>query len=105
MIFRLILILFISSVCFSQTADTSLYRAAQGAAADSLSAAADTVKKGSDINAVIYSSGSDSLIFRVDKKQLSIYGSGQLKYKNTELKSENINVDFNTNSIQASGVP
>ncbi len=68
--------------------------------------AADTAKKKTyDVDSVIYSTASDSLIFFVNKKEMDIYGNGELKYKQTDLKSANIFVDFNTNNIEAKGVP
>ena len=67
---------------------------------------ADTAKKKTyDVDSVIYSTASDSLIFFVNKKEMDIYGNGELKYKQTDLKSANIFVDFNTNNIEAKGVP
>jgi LptD protein len=66
----------------------------------------DTSKKKTyDVDSVIYSSAQDSLIFFVNKKKMNIYGNGELKYKQTDLKSANIYVDFNTNNIEAVGVP
>jgi lipopolysaccharide assembly outer membrane protein LptD (OstA) len=68
--------------------------------------AADTSKKKTyDVDSVIYSSSSDSLIFYVNKKKMDIYGNGELKYKQTDLRSAEIFVDFNTNNIEAFGVP
>lgn len=69
-------------------------------------AAADSLKKKkSDIDSVIYSSGSDSLLFFVNKKMMKVYGTAELRYKTTNLKSETIDVDFATNNIEAVGVP
>jgi len=70
---------------------------------DTLQIAADTVKKKSDIDSIIYSSSKDSLIFYVDKKKMDIFGTGYLKYKDTELRSGIINVDFQTSNIEAYG--
>lgn len=71
---------------------------------DSLKTAADTLhKKGSDVDSVVYASGKDSLIFFVQDRKMDIYGSGDLKYKNTNLKSGKIFVDFTTNNVQAYG--
>jgi lipopolysaccharide assembly outer membrane protein LptD (OstA) len=70
------------------------------------SAVRDTTrKKNYDVDTVIYSSASDSLIFYVDKKKMDLYGEGELKYKETDLKSAKIFVDFETNNIDAEGVP
>jgi lipopolysaccharide assembly outer membrane protein LptD (OstA) len=68
--------------------------------------AADTVKKKkSDVDSVIYSNGTDSLLFFVNKKMMKVYGQAELRYKTTNLKSEKISVDFATNDIEAVGVP
>jgi lipopolysaccharide assembly outer membrane protein LptD (OstA) len=57
------------------------------------------------IDTVIYANASDSLIFFVKRKKMDIYGDASIKYKETDLKSENIFVDFNTSFIEAEGVP
>ena len=71
---------------------------------DSLSSVPDSLKKkGSDVDSVVYTSGKDSLIFYVQDKKMDIFGSGDLKYKTTNLKSGKIFVDFNTNNVEAFG--
>jgi hypothetical protein len=71
---------------------------------DSLKTAADTLhKKGSDVDSVVYASGKDSLIFYVQDRKMEVYGTGDLKYKSTNLKSGKIYVDFTTNNVQAFG--
>ena len=66
---------------------------------------ADTSKKKTyDVDSVIYSTASDSLIFYVNQKKMDIYGNGEVKYKQTDLKSAKIFIDFNTNNIEAYGV-
>jgi len=60
-------------------------------------------KKKYDVDAVVYASASDSLIFDVKKKKMYVYGSGELKYKETDLKSAKIFVDYNTNELEAFG--
>ena len=66
----------------------------------------DSLKSGKkyDVDAVIYSSASDSLIFEVPKKKMFLYGKGDLRYKTTELKSGKISLDYNTNDIEAFGI-
>src|SRR5690606_40794420 len=59
----------------------------------------------SDIDTVIYANATDSLIFFVNKKKMNIYGNASIQYKQTDLKSENIFVDFNTSFIEAEGIP
>ncbi|MCH7515985.1 MAG: LPS-assembly protein LptD [Bacteroidetes bacterium] len=58
---------------------------------------------GSDIDTVIYSSASDSLIFFVKDKKMSIYGNGKIQYKQMQIVSANIFVDFEKNNLKAVG--
>jgi len=43
-------------------------------------------KKKSDLDTVVYASGSDSLFFFVKEKKMSIYGEGKINYRNLRLK-------------------
>ncbi len=72
---------------------------------DSLSIKDTTAQNKNDVDTVIYVAASDSLIFFVQEKKMDIYGDASLKYKDTDLKSANIAVDFKTNNVDASGVP
>lgn len=71
--------------------------------ADTLSTLPDSIEAKSDIDSVVYSSSKDSLIFFVPQKKMNIYGGGHIKYKDTDLKSGQIFIDFETNNIQAEG--
>ncbi len=73
--------------------------------ADSLAAADTTGNNSYGVDTVIYASASDSLFFYVNKKRMDIYGKADIKYQQTDLKSANIFVDFQTNRIQAEGIP
>lgn len=72
---------------------------------DTLSGKDTTKKKGFDVDSVIYSSSSDSLFFYVNQKKMNLYGQSDLKYKDTDLKSAKIFVDFTTSNIDAYGIP
>jgi len=61
-------------------------------------------QKKSDIDTVVYASGSDSLIFFVKEKKMSIYGEAKLNYKTSEIQSANIFLDFENYNIFAEGV-
>lgn len=61
-------------------------------------------KKAYDVDTVIYSKASDSLIFFVKDKKMKIFGEGELNYKDTDLKAANIFVDFETSNVEAIGV-
>lgn len=57
-----------------------------------------------DVDAVVESSASDSLIFDLKNKKMFIYGDGKLKYKQTELQSGEIDLNFETNDLDARGI-
>jgi len=65
----------------------------------------DTAKKKSfDVDAVITSTASDSIMFDIINKRMYIYGTGELNYKQTKLKGGKINVDFESNDLEAEGI-
>ncbi|MCX7797539.1 MAG: putative LPS assembly protein LptD [Melioribacter sp.] len=68
--------------------------------------AVDTIESGKkfDVDDVVYASASDSIIFDITTKKMFVYGNGQLKYKDTELKSGKIEIDYNTNQLEAFGI-
>ncbi|MEE9431207.1 MAG: putative LPS assembly protein LptD, partial [Melioribacteraceae bacterium] len=69
-----------------------------------LSEKIDTIKsKGFDIEDIVYTSAKDSLHFKLSSKKMFIYGNGNLKYKETELKGGKIDVNFLTNQLEAEG--
>ncbi|MBU2493622.1 MAG: LPS-assembly protein LptD [Bacteroidetes bacterium] len=63
-----------------------------------------TSKKSFDIDAVVEASASDSLIFDLKSKKMFLYGNGKLKHKQTELQSGEIDLDFETNDLNAKGI-
>lgn len=106
-IYSLILIFLAASFSAQQRGENSLNKSASLnlISADSLSQSDTTKsKKKYDVDAVVYSSASDSLIFEIPKKKMYLYGSGALKYKTTELKSGQIFVDYKTNQLDAFGI-
>ena len=58
-----------------------------------------------DVDTTVFAASKDSLIFFVKEKKMNIYGKSSINYKITEIKSENIFIDFNSNNINAMGVP
>jgi len=60
-------------------------------------------KKDTDINAVVFANAKDSLIFDVQNKEMYLFGEGDIKYKQTSLKSANIKINFETNELEAAG--
>ena len=76
--------------------------AAQLSVPDTTASLKDSVqKKKYDVDSIIYSSGSDSIIFRIKARKMEVYGKGDMKYKDTKLKSGKIFIDFETDMIEA----
>lgn len=71
---------------------------------DSLATPDSLAKDNNDIDAVVFASGTDSLIFNVTEKRMYIYRDGEVTYKNSELKSGLIVSDFTTNEMIADGI-
>jgi lipopolysaccharide assembly outer membrane protein LptD (OstA) len=101
-----ILLILICANLFAQQKDTTAFKKStiKTIHADSLHQVDSTkTKKKYDVDAVVYGSATDSLIFDVQKKKMYLHGSGELKYKNTNLMSSKIFVDYTTNELEAFG--
>lgn len=101
-----ILLGFLNLGAFAQQIDTlktSLPDTLTSNLSDSIKTAEQ--KKKSDIDTVVYASGTDSLFFFVKEKKMSIYGEAKIDYKKSEIKSANIFLDFTKFEIDANGVP
>ena len=61
-------------------------------------------KKKYDIDEVVFSNATDSITFDVQNRSMILFGKGDITYKNTNLKSAKIFVDFNKNLLDAVGV-
>lgn len=62
-------------------------------------------KKAGDIDAVVNSTALDSMVMNVKSKKMQLFGKGSIKYKNTDLKGGKIFVDYNSNELEAFGLP
>jgi lipopolysaccharide assembly outer membrane protein LptD (OstA) len=98
----LLLVSLLGISLLAQTKDSLLFKSPGDS---SLVRDSSVYKKRYDVDTVIYSTASDSLIFYVDKKKMDLYGEAEMLYQQTDLKSAKIFVDFNTNNIDAAGVP
>lgn len=104
---------------FSQQKDSlSILKAPVGKVIDSLFISSEKIEspvdslfnaklkgKTYDVDTTVFASAKDSLIFLVKNKKMKIYGEGNINYKTTEIKSSNIFIDFESNNIDAVGVP
>ncbi len=100
---KFIIIFLLCSFVYSQNEDSL---SIPPIASDTLTNITDTLSQNKkyDVDDVVFASSSDSLFFDIRSKKMFVYGSGQLKYKQTELKSGLINVDFKSNDLEAFGV-
>jgi len=105
--FLIISLLIFFNLTEAQIADSSINKAdsLKFAKTDSLASDTTAKKKSYDIDTVIYASSKDSLFFYVNQKKMDLYGSSNLKYKDTDLRSADIFVDFPTHLVDAKGVP
>ncbi|OGU56038.1 MAG: organic solvent tolerance protein [Ignavibacteria bacterium RBG_13_36_8] len=108
-IFIISLTLLLYAKSFGQIIDSTLTRFGIDSltirASDSLAVQDTVMKKKIDVDAVVYASASDSLTFDVRNKKMFVFGSGDLKYKQSELKSGKIDVNFGDNTLDAFGLP
>ncbi len=96
---------------------TSSYAYAQGIdALDSTARridtlAVDTLKPRSDTSAVkgvdtlVTYSCTDSIVYSIGTKTMAMYGKGNIKYQRMDLKAERIDVNWNTSTLSANGIP
>ncbi len=69
----------------------------------------DTLKiepqsKSAGVDTTIFYSSEDSIVYSISNKKMFLYGKSNIKYKLMELKSERIEVDWNTTILKATGI-
>lgn len=102
--YSVILFLVVYSLAFSQEKDSLSINSPDSLLISQADSSLESIPKPkSDIDTVIYSSASDSLIFFVKKKKMDIYGDGKIQYKQMQITSANIFIDFERNEIKATG--
>ncbi len=75
------------------------------ALADSVVARGDSLERKKDeLDAVVYSSAKDSLIFDVKQKKMYLFNESEIKFKETDLTAGEIDVDFETKDLRARGI-
>ena len=104
----LLIILLFPIYLSAQQKDTSAIKSfpdsLQIAKDNSIQSDSTKVKKNRDVDAVVSASAKDSLIYDVKNKKMFLFGSGELKYKQTDLKSGKIFVDYEKNELEAFGI-
>jgi lipopolysaccharide assembly outer membrane protein LptD (OstA) len=99
------------SACFTisysqeKTVNDSLISIQPKATADtSIIIPKDTVKSSTSVDTVISYTSTDSIIYSIANRKMKLYGEGNIKYKQMDLKSERIDVNWENATMKASGV-
>ncbi|MCK9279083.1 MAG: LPS-assembly protein LptD [Melioribacteraceae bacterium] len=98
--------IFFSTVLFAQEKDSLFVAADSTAILDSLKlqiSDSASIKNKNQVEDIVYSESKDSLVFDVKNKKMFVYGSGALKYKQTNLNAGKIIVDYTINELEAFG--
>jgi lipopolysaccharide assembly outer membrane protein LptD (OstA) len=66
---------------------------------------ARVVESPSGIDSVVTYTATDSVVYSLTDKTMSLYGEGNIRYKEFGLKAENIDINWNTSVLNAQGVP
>ncbi len=61
-------------------------------------------KRKSDIDTIVFAEARDSIHFKIKDKMMLIFGQGEIKYRQTEIKSGIIEINFDNNEIFAEGI-
>jgi hypothetical protein len=64
----------------------------------------DTTASSSSVDTIITYTSSDSIVYSISNRKMKLYKNGDIKYKQMELKSERINVNWQDATMNATGV-
>lgn len=105
----LLLSLFSISLCPAQaTSDTTLAQMDSSllTRTDTLHAARDTVsRKVSGVDTVVTYSSMDSIVYSLSTRNMTLFGKGDIKYREMRLKAEEVDINWDTAIMNARGVP
>jgi lipopolysaccharide assembly outer membrane protein LptD (OstA) len=99
------------SMCFGtsysqeKTVNDTLFSIQPKTATDSsIIISKDTVKSSTGVDTVINYTSTDSIIYSIANRRMKLYGEGNIKYKQMDLKSERIDVNWESATMKATGV-
>lgn len=64
----------------------------------------DTLKSSSGVDSIITYTSTDSIIYSIANRKMKLYGKGNIKYRQMELKSERIDVNWENATMKAEGI-
>ncbi len=101
----ILLTIFVIDLSYSQKKDTLSFKSdSLKIKSDSTLAQDDSSKTSGGIDAVVTYTAIDSIIFTFGNKQMKMFGKGDVKFKDLSLKSERIDVNWNTSELASYGV-
>src|SRR5262249_45073236 len=75
------------------------------ASKDSLKHLADSTQAAKGVDTVVTYSASDSITYSLQTRNMTLYNKGEIRYRQMQLQSAQIGINWNTSEMQASGVP
>lgn len=67
-------------------------------------AISDSTRKKSSVDDIIFYSSADSIIYNIKNRKMFLYGNSKIKYKTMDLKSAQIDIDWNSSILRAYGI-
>ena len=97
-----ILIPFLNSAARGQSGRDTLSATIDTVKADTLTTKTDTTGSANGIDSVVTYSSSDSIIYQLSTRTMSLYSKANVKHQQMELKAERIDVNWNTSVMMNS---
>lgn len=101
----LIFLLLLPILLHAQTFDTLRVTSAISDTLRSDTAAVQPARRVSGVDTTVFYSASDSIVYSFRTRMMRMFGTGALKYQEMSLKSEEIDVNWETSILTARGVP
>ncbi len=106
---KLLVLLLSLSVCSAQASqDTTLAQkdTTLPSQTDTLFAKRDTMsRKVSGVDTVVVYSSSDSIVYSLSTRNMTLFGKGDIQYRQMRLKAEEVDINWDTAIMNARGVP
>jgi lipopolysaccharide assembly outer membrane protein LptD (OstA) len=105
-LYTLIALFFCSCLSFAQVSPQtdSLRLPTDSLRVDSLASRRDTTAA-SVVDSVVTYSSADSIVYSMSTKTMTLFNKAQINYRQMQLKSEQIHINWNTSTMTANGIP
>jgi len=96
----ILLLIVFASICFEFT----FAQNTTGVISSDTLVIADTAKRKSQIDEIIFYNAADSIVYAIGKKKMNIYGKANIRYKEMDLKSGEIDINWESNILTSKGI-